>query len=134
MSKGFSTMHKLTPTVLLAALVACGGGSSMPTSPGNGGGGGTGNSPNTISVVNNSFSPSTLTVAAGTTVTWTWASTAVDHNVTPDDGATPATSGAPTNGPHSYTFTFNAPGTYHYHCQVHGAAGGAGMSGTVVVQ
>jgi plastocyanin len=104
----------------------------MPTSPGTGGGGG--NPPNTISVVNNSFSPSTLTVAAGTTVTWTWSSTAVDHNVVPDDGTTPTTSGAPTNGPHSYTFTFNAPGTYRFHCQVHGGAGGVGMSGTVVVQ
>jgi plastocyanin len=132
MSSDFPAVRKLIPTVLLAALAACGG-SSMPTSPGTGGG--TGNPPpNTINVVNNSFSPSTLTVAAGTTVTWSWSSTAVDHNVVPDDGSTPTMSGAPTNGPHTYTFTFTNPGTYHFHCQVHGGAGGQGMSGTVVVQ
>jgi plastocyanin len=124
-----------TPLLLLtAALASCGGGST-PTSPTTGGGGGGGNiPPNTILVSNNSFSPSQLTVAVGTTVTWSWANGAFDHNVVPDNGSVPATSGSPMNGPHTYTYTFNTPGTFRFYCQVHGGPGGEGMAGSVVVQ
>jgi plastocyanin len=86
-----------------------------------------------VNVVNNRFDPSAITVAAGTTVTWTWSSTALNHNVAPD-GTMPTRSGNPTNAPASYQFRFDTPGTYRYHCEVHGAPGGIGMSGTVVVQ
>ena len=47
--------------------------------------------------------------------------------------ATPATSGALASAPHSYSYTFNEVGTFHYHCQAHGNVGGVGMSGTVSV-
>lgn len=87
----------------------------------------------TISVANNSFTPSTLTVAVGTTVTWSWTATARDHNVSPD-GTQPARSGNPVDGPHTYQFTFNTPGTFPYFCEVHGAPGGFGMAGVVIVQ
>jgi plastocyanin len=87
----------------------------------------------TINVLNDAFSPSTITVAAGTTVTWSWGQGAVNHNVAPD-ATEPPRSGNPENGPNSYQFTFNTPGTYRYHCEVHGAPGGIGMSGTVTVQ
>jgi plastocyanin len=72
-------------------------------------------------------------VAVGTTVTWDWGTGATGHNVVPDDGATPATSGALASAPHSYSYTFNDVGTFHYHCQAHGNVGGVGMSGTVSV-
>ncbi|HEX2250730.1 MAG TPA: Ig-like domain-containing protein [Gemmatimonadales bacterium] len=86
-----------------------------------------------VSVVNNSFNPSTITVAAGTTVTWTWAPTARDHNVTPD-GSEPARSGDLIDGPAIYSYQFNTPGTYRYYCELHGSPGGVGMAGTVTVQ
>jgi plastocyanin len=88
-----------------------------------------------VSVVNNAFNPSAITITAGTTVTWTWASTARDHNVTPDPaGSEPTRSGDLIDGPAIYTYQFNTPGTYRYYCELHGSPGGGGMSGTVTVQ
>jgi plastocyanin len=88
-----------------------------------------------VSVINNAFNPSAITITAGTTVTWTWASTARDHNVTPDPGGSePARSGDLIDGPAIYTWQFNTPGTYRYYCELHGSPGGGGMSGTVTVQ
>lgn len=80
------------------------------------------------------FQPATLTISAQSTVTWNWPAGSLDHNVVPDDGSTPATSGGLVDGPHSYSFTFNTPGTYRYYCANHGGPGGIGMSGTVTVQ
>jgi plastocyanin len=85
-----------------------------------------------ITIVNNAFQPGSITVSAGTTVTWTWAATAIDHNVTPV-GTEPARSGNPRDGPATYQFTFNTPGTYAYYCQIHGGPT-FGMRGTVIVQ
>jgi plastocyanin len=83
-----------------------------------------------VSVTNNSFSPSAITVAAGTTVVWTWSAAAIQHNVAPV-GTVPTRSGSPVNGPATYQFRFDTPGTYSYFCEVHG---GLGMTGTVTVQ
>jgi plastocyanin len=88
---------------------------------------------NAVTVVNDRFSPAAITVPAGTTVIWSWVGTAQNHNVAPD-ATEPTRSGNPVNAPHTYQFTFNTPGTYLYHCEVHGAAGGIGMSGTITVQ
>lgn len=81
----------------------------------------------------NRFAPANLIVSVGTTVTWQWIDNAAAHNVVPDDGSTPAQSGSLVSAPHSYQYTFGTPGTFHYHCQAHGASGGSGMSGTVTV-
>lgn len=85
-----------------------------------------------VSVVNTSFSPSAITVAAGTTVVWIWSSAARQHNVVPV-ATLPTGSGTPADGPHTYQFKFDTPGTYRYYCAVHGSPG-SGMSGTVTVQ
>jgi plastocyanin len=103
---------------LVTLLGACGGGSDSPTSPTGGGG-------NAVTVGNNFFSPVDLSVAVGTTVTWSWSPGAVQHNVTFDDGPASATQSAG-----SYTRTFSAAGTFPYHCTIHGAAV---MHGTVTV-
>lgn len=79
------------------------------------------------------FSPKDISVTVGTTVTWVWGTNSVGHNVVPDDGTTPATSGGLVSAPHEYQYTFNTVGTFHYHCQAHGDVGGVGMSGTVTV-
>ena len=118
--------------VLAVTSVACGGGGyKAPTSPagttnpgGTGGGGGT--AANSVSVIDNEFNPSSITVAVGTTVTWTFNSSYSAHNVTFDTGS--AASGDKTSG--TYSRTFNVAGSYPYKCTIHGAA----MSGTVIVQ
>ena len=85
-----------------------------------------------VSVVNNSFNPSAITVAAGTTVVWTWSNVARQHNIAPV-GTVPTRSGGLVDGPATYQFKFDTPGTYRYYCEFHGAPG-FGMNGTVVVQ
>jgi len=81
----------------------------------------------------NRFVPANLIVTLGTTVTWQWIDNKFPHNVVPDDGHTPAQSGSLVSAPHSYQFTFNALGTFHYHCQAQGDVNGSGMSGTITV-
>jgi plastocyanin len=88
---------------------------------------------NTVHVVNDRFEPASITVTAGATVNWYWPVGSVGHNIVPDDGNAPATSGAPAGYPKFLSFTFVNPGVYHYHCAVHGGAGGLGMSGSVTV-
>jgi len=85
-----------------------------------------------VSVIDNQFSPATLTISAGTTVIWTWAASAQNHNVAPA-ASQPARSGDPRDGPATYQFKFDTPGTYVYFCEVHGSAVG-GMRGTITVQ
>ena len=99
---------------LLAGLVtllgACGGGADSTTGPMDPQG-------NSVTVGNNFFTPADLSVAKGTTVTWTWAAGAVEHNVTFDDGQHSATQSSG-----SFPRTFSAAGTYPYHCTSQGAA------------
>jgi plastocyanin len=77
------------------------------------------------------FSPSTLTVPAGTTVSFVWASGT--HDVTSDGPPDFTSSGAPNGPPRTYQVVFDTPGTYNFHCSVHGFTGG-GMHGTITVQ
>lgn len=91
---------------------------------------------NTVLVLNeggNRFDPAQITIAVGDTINWFWPVGSVGHNVVPDDGNAPATSGAPAGYPKYLSFQFASPGVYRYHCAVHGAPGAIGMSGTVTV-
>jgi plastocyanin len=81
-----------------------------------------------ISGTATSFSPGTVTIDAGQPVCWTWSGSA--HNITSDDLS--FTSGLPVERG-NFQRTFNTPGTYGYHCQVHGSPT-VGMRGTVVVR
>lgn len=78
----------------------------------------------------NVFSPQTVTVRIGDTVTWDNATNGI-HNVYSDDDTT-FSSGSPAAGPWTYSFTFTTAGSFGYHCQPHGSPG-TGMFGTVVV-
>jgi plastocyanin len=80
------------------------------------------------------FSPANLTIAVHATVTWNWPVGSIGHNVVPDNGSIPATSGGLVNGPNTYSYTFDVPGTYRYYCLNHGGPAGVGMSGTITVQ
>ncbi len=91
------------------------------------------------------FDPSTVTIAIGDTVTFK--NDPADpgfHNVASDDGAitafhcSDACGDAPvgniSNSTWSSTVTFPDAGTIGYYCEAHGASGGVGMSGLVIVQ
>jgi plastocyanin len=82
------------------------------------------NTSNSVGIGNSSFSPSSITIKAGTTVTWTNNVEAL-HTVTADDGS--FNSGDLTYYK-TYSRTFSAAGTFPYHCAHH-----ANMKGTVVV-
>lgn len=92
---------------------------------------------NTVQVLNaggNRFEPASITIFAGDTVNWFWPPGSAGHNVVPDDGDLPPHSGPPADHPKFLSFRFVTPGVYHYHCMVHGAAGGVGMAGSVTVE
>ncbi|HWE31618.1 MAG TPA: plastocyanin/azurin family copper-binding protein [Polyangia bacterium] len=75
----------------------------------------------------NAFSPSTVTIQAGQSVTWNWVTGF--HSVVSD--STPkAFADSPAQSAGQFTVTFATAGTYPYHCGIHGAM----MSGTVVAQ
>ncbi len=82
-----------------------------------------------VEMRNISFNPPTLQVKVGTKVTWTNKDD-VDHTATSDTGVWD--SGALSNGA-TFSFTFTQAGTFPYYCRPHGAPGGNGMSGTIVV-
>ena len=80
---------------------------------------------NAVSMSNLSFSPASLTVSTGTTVTWTNKDT-VAHTVTSDTGSFDSGNMAPKA---TFSFKFNTAGTFAYHCSLHPS-----MKGTVTVK
>ena len=81
-------------------------------------------SPTTVTIDNFSFAPATLTVKAGTTVTWT-NKDGDPHLVSEDDGK--FRSKALDTGD-TYSQTFATPGTIDYYCAIHPE-----MTGRIVV-
>jgi amicyanin len=71
----------------------------------------------TVDIMNNKYSPATLTINVGDTVTWTNMDTA-PHTVTVTSGPVKFSSGNLAKG-QSFTYTFTAAGTYNYYCAVH---------------
>lgn len=82
-----------------------------------------------VSVVDGAFREREISVPVGTTVVWT-SSASLPHTVTADEGL--FNSGTLQAGA-SFSFTFDAAGSFPYHCEFHGGMGGSGMSGVVVV-
>jgi amicyanin len=82
----------------------------------------------TVTISGFAFHPSTLTVKAGTKVTFTQEDGSVQHNVrSTGTGAKTLNSPNLSKG-QSYTITFTKPGTYTYICSIHPF-----MKGTVTV-
>lgn len=92
-------------------------------------------SPSAVTIGDNFFDPTTSTVSVGTTVTWTNGG-GNQHTVTSDNGVFDSGMDRPQwlNTGQAFSFTFTEAGTYAYHCHLHGAPGGVGMSGTIVVE
>jgi plastocyanin len=98
-----------------------------------------------VSVVNDSFSPSTSSIHTGDEVIWTWGSGSSDHNVVstsspfawlfPSPGGGPGTTSNQNDSnlrdsPFSFTNTFNSTGSFPYECTEHVSFG---MTGTINV-
>jgi len=82
--------------------------------------------PNTVTIDNFSFTPATLTVKAGTTVTWTNQDD-IPHGIGSANNAFPKSKALDTDD--SYSFTFATPGTYQFFCYLHPK-----MVGSIVVE
>ncbi len=82
-------------------------------------------SPNTVKIDNFSFTPQTLTVHPGTTVTWVNKDD-VPHTVTSTDKKFKSRA---LDTEERFSFTFSAAGTYNYFCSVH-----PHMTGKIIVQ
>ncbi|MDE3075780.1 MAG: cupredoxin domain-containing protein [Chloroflexota bacterium] len=72
-----------------------------------------------------SFTPATITIGAGTKVTWTNAGPS-NHTVTSNDGQFES---GTIQRKGTFSFTFTKAGTYSYHCAFHPT-----MKGTIVVR
>jgi plastocyanin len=79
-----------------------------------------------VKIDNFSFAPQTLTVAAGTQVTWTNQDD-IPHTVVSEDKTTFKSHALDTD--EKFSFTFTKPGTYTYFCSIHPK-----MTAKVVVQ
>lgn len=77
-----------------------------------------------VTIVDFAFDPGSVTVTAGSTVTWT-NNGAVAHTVTSDSGA--FDSGSLDPGA-TFSQTFDTPGTFAYFCSIH-----PNMTGTITV-
>ncbi len=78
-----------------------------------------------LTIKNFAYSPASITVKAGTMISWE-NSDSVAHTVTADDGSWD--SGSLAKGK-VFDRTFSKPGTYTYHCTPH-----PNMKGTIIVE
>jgi plastocyanin len=79
----------------------------------------------TITMQNMVFSNTSVTITAGTKVTWN-NNDNMTHTVTSDNAIFNSGDMAAGN---TFNFTFNTPGTYSYHCVYHST-----MTGVIIVQ
>ena len=125
MTRRFNGIIAVTVLAIALTSLSCSKDSSNP----GGGSGSSSNPPNTVVMMNTAFSPSSLTVATGTTVTWK-NNDGFAHTSTSDAGVSPAWDTGNISGGASKGITFNTAGTFKYHCTIHGSI----MSGTITVQ
>ncbi len=99
-----------------------------------------------VTVLEHGFDPPVLTIKVGDTVRWTNQNNVLPHNVRADDNSfrcstacsSPASSGggvgAPSSAAWNSAMQFNSEGEVPYYCEVHGAPGGVGMAGSIIVE
>jgi plastocyanin len=104
--------------LLALALGACGSGAASedPPAAADATGG------PTVTLQDLAYTPQTLTVAAGATVTWVWRDGAIAHDVKGDGFRSKVQSQG------SFRHRFTQPGTYEYLCTLH-----PNMTGTIEV-
>jgi plastocyanin len=123
-------MHMMTG--MMGSLLIVQGGEAFTTLPAGvpcpDSGAVTGPGVNTVLLKNFAFNPATVSVKVGDTVHWVWQED--DHSVTADNAS--FDSGVQNTGA-TFDHMFMTAGTFPYFCKIHGAAGGNGMSGKVIV-
>ncbi len=108
--------HVVTPFAIAAVLAAALGFAARDAAAAD----------QSVSIINLAFSPASVSVSVGDTVTWTNNDAGIPHTATSDapgvfDSGTLNTGG-------TYAKTFTEAGTFPYHCNIHPT-----MTGTVVV-
>jgi plastocyanin len=73
----------------------------------------------TISVRDDSFSKSSITIPRKDTITWKWRRTSDDHNVKTRKSSPVNFASATRSGSFSYSHKFNKTGTYKIYCSIH---------------
>ena len=107
--------HKLQRHWALAAVVAllALGAGACATSEAAAPESGADHAPHTVVVDDMSYAPDTLTVPAGTTVTWEFKDAGIGHDVVGDGFQSEIL----TEG--TFSHTFDEPGSYEYVCSLH---------------
>lgn len=122
-------LRRALPLVMSAALFilipACG--DDDPANPGD-----DGEFNGTITISGTSFSPRNVTIKVNETVTWVWSggTHSVTHGTDPNVSETRLFDEGP-KSTGSFTFAFDAPGSYPYFCRPHFTMG---MTGTITVE
>ncbi len=83
------------------------------------------NTSNQIIISGYEFTPSSITIDVGTSVTWVNQDSA-PHTIISDNSVF---SSPVLNNGASYSFTFNSAGIYNYHCSIHPT-----MQGVIIVE
>jgi len=107
-----AALGALTATVLAAVVIPSAAQNAAPAGA--------------VSIDNFTFTPATLTVKAGTTVTWTNRDD-IPHGIAVTNNAFKKSKALDTDD--AFSFTFTTPGTYQYFCYIH-----PHMTGTIVVE
>lgn len=107
----------LTSIASLLAILACRSATFAAPSAGA--------APAEVKIDNFTFTPPTLTIPAGTTVTWTNHDD-IPHTVVSDDKSMKSKA---LDTDDKFSFSFSKPGTYPYFCSLHPK-----MKGVIVVQ
>ena len=124
-----SSLHPRRPLFVLVALLALlalatgcssgsdSGGASAPASaaPSASSGSAAPSGGTTVEIKNFMFTPATLTVPVGATVTWKF-DDSTQHTVTADDNSFAS---SPMASGQTFTHTFTTAGTVPYHCSIH---------------
>ncbi len=112
------------PLIALAVAMAMVLGACSNTGSPSAAASGGGSSAGAVTIQNVAFDPTSISVAVGTTVTWTNRDS-VEHTVTADDGSFDSQTIAPGA---TFSQTFSNAGTFTYHCKIPSA-----MKATVIV-
>lgn len=110
-----SSIRALAAAVVFLLLAGCGGSD----------GGDSAGSDSAVTIEGFTFKPASITVPAGTTVSWT-NEDAFAHSVKPADDLFPVSPNIDPAG--TFRHTYDQAGTYPYICGIHNS-----MTGTVVV-
>jgi plastocyanin len=122
---GSRSRRAAVAVALAMAIAACSSGSTATPPAASPSGAAPGGAGSAVTIQNFAFDPASLTVAVGSTVTWTNRDS-VGHTVTADDGSFDSKTIA--NGD-TFSHTFSQAGTFAYHCSIHTT-----MKATIVVQ